>query len=49
LTPAELLNDGFLLTREGRVSIYYAPFEHLRRTARIVLVGITPGFTQVLR
>jgi hypothetical protein len=47
LTPAELLNDGFLLTREGRVSIYYAPFEHLRRTARIVLVGITPGFTQM--
>lgn len=47
LTPPQRLNHRFLLASEGDVSIYYAPFEHMRRTARVVLVGITPGFTQM--
>lgn len=37
-----------LLDRDGPVSIYYAPFEHLNREARVALVGITPGPTQML-
>lgn len=30
----------------GRYEVYYAPFDHLNRHARIVLVGITPGRVQ---
>jgi hypothetical protein len=32
----------------GDVKIYYAPFEHINPSARIVLVGITPGPTQMV-
>lgn len=31
------------------ISVYYAPFEHVNRSARIVLVGITPGESQMRR
>jgi hypothetical protein len=31
----------------GDVKIYYAPFEHINPSARIVLVGITPDPTQM--
>ena len=30
----------------GRLATYYAPFEHVQRGAKIVIVGITPGPTQ---
>lgn len=36
-----------LMDSEGDVSIYYAPFEYINPAARIVLVGITPGPTQM--
>jgi len=32
----------------GSVKIYYAPFEYINPKARIVLVGITPGPTQMV-
>lgn len=32
----------------GDVKIYYAPFEYMNPSARIVLVGITPGPTQMV-
>jgi hypothetical protein len=38
--------DAFLLGREGRYSAHYIPFESLHAQARIVVVGITPGFVQ---
>lgn len=31
------------------ISVYYAPFEHINTSARIVLVGITPGESQMRR
>jgi hypothetical protein len=47
LTPRELLTDAFLLEREGELSIYYVPFERLNPDARVMLIGITPRFTQM--
>jgi hypothetical protein len=38
--------DAFLLAREGRVSAHYIPFDYVNPGARVVLVGISPGFVQ---
>jgi hypothetical protein len=48
---AELLKEDvhtpeFLLDREGNVEVYYAPFHFTNESARVVMVGITPGWTQ---
>ncbi|MGJ9419516.1 hypothetical protein ACHAC9_17405 [Massilia sp. CMS3.1] len=44
-SPAAL-PEHFLLAREGRISMHYIPFEHVNTEARIVVVGIAPGFVQ---
>lgn len=44
-TPAAIPH-GFVLAREGRYSSVYIPFESVNRAARVVVVGITPGFAQ---
>ncbi len=41
-TPEELLQN-FLLEGGARTRIYHAPFDWINTTARIVIVGITPG------
>ena len=46
LSRDELLNDEFLLAEDGRLEIYYAPFDAINPSARIALVGITPGWQQ---
>ncbi|SET26167.1 uracil-DNA glycosylase family protein [Oceanicella actignis] len=52
LTPTR--NEEFarqknlLLAQDGRVSVHYAPFDHIVRTARLVILGITPGLTQAV-
>ncbi|WP_413282498.1 hypothetical protein [Vibrio sp. MA40-2] len=33
---------------DDRLSVYYAPFEHLNKKAKVVLCGITPGATQAM-
>ncbi|AZO59690.1 hypothetical protein EJ078_10920 [Mesorhizobium sp. M1A.F.Ca.IN.022.06.1.1] len=40
------LSGRLLLERAGDLAISYAPFEHIERNARVVLVGITPGAQQ---
>ncbi|ALK96109.1 hypothetical protein AB595_08500 [Massilia sp. WF1] len=37
---------GFLLASAGRVSAHYIPFDHVNLRARVVVVGISPGFVQ---
>jgi hypothetical protein len=37
-----------LMDASGDLKIYYAPFEYINPSARIVLVGITPGPTQMV-
>lgn len=44
-TPAQI-PDGFLLARAGAINAHYIPFDYVNRTARLVLVGISPGFVQ---
>ncbi len=43
--PAQI-PPAFLLAREGRYSVHYIPFEHVNTRARLVIVGIAPGFVQ---
>lgn len=47
LTPAELMSDAFRLDRDAELAVYYIPFERMNPAARVVLIGITPGFTQM--
>jgi uracil-DNA glycosylase len=47
LGPAELLTPGFLLDEESPLRTYWVPFERLNPTARIVIVGLTPGWSQM--
>jgi len=44
---ANLLSKRFRLYEDERLRIYYAPFDYVNRRARLVVVGITPGFTQM--
>src|SRR5438067_11223011 len=37
---------GFLVARDKSVSAHYTPFDYVNRDARVVVVGITPGFAQ---
>jgi hypothetical protein len=37
----------FCLGKEGAYELRYIPFEHINRAARLVIVGITPGRTQI--
>jgi hypothetical protein len=41
-------DERLLLEEHGAVRTYYAPFEYINRDARVVLVGITPGPTQMV-
>ncbi len=43
--PADI-PEHFLLAHAGRYRSYYIPFESVNRTARVVVVGISPGFVQ---
>ena len=36
-----------LLARESTYEVFYIPFEHVNRRARLVIVGITPGMNQL--
>jgi hypothetical protein len=43
ITEADVLKPRFRLEHDDRIEIYYAPLDWLRPTARIAIVGITPG------
>jgi len=46
--PPVVRDPRLLMDVSGDVKIYYAPFEYINPHARIVLVGITPGPTQMV-
>ena len=46
LTGVEGLPDTLLMEKEGRYSVYYAPFDYINTAARVVICGITPGLSQ---
>ena len=43
----DLLTDDFLVASDGNLAIYYAPFDWINTSARLVVVGITPGWGQM--
>jgi hypothetical protein len=47
-TPPVVRDERLLIDEQGAIKIYYAPFEFINRDARVVLVGITPGPTQMV-
>lgn len=48
LTKKELLVDPFLVEKEGDLNMYYAPHnEYINHRAKIIIVGITPGWNQM--
>jgi hypothetical protein len=48
-SAANLLIDASLtLHREGNIQVCYSPFDHVEMSARLVIVGITPGKTQAV-
>jgi hypothetical protein len=46
VTAPDRIPDAFVLAREGRFTTCYVPFESVNASARVVIVGITPGFNQ---
>ena len=49
LRPSDVMASQFVLFEQGPLSIYYAPMDWLRPTARIAIVGITPDRQTMLR
>jgi hypothetical protein len=39
--------DDFVMGRESKLVLRYAPFEYVNREAKLVIVGITPGPNQI--
>lgn len=53
LSPAELEGsptalEKLTLERQGSLQVCYAPFEYINSQARLLIVGITPGRTQMV-
>lgn len=44
--PARI-DPRLLIARDGKLSVHYAPFDHIETRARLVLVGMTPGHQQM--
>jgi hypothetical protein len=42
-----LLSDTFRLFSDQQLSIFYAPFDRVNTRARLAIVGVTPGWTQM--
>lgn len=42
------LNEELRIAKDGDVEVWYAPFEYINPAARLVIVGITPGRTQMM-
>ncbi|KQL46849.1 hypothetical protein AN963_18310 [Brevibacillus choshinensis] len=48
LTKADLLVDDFLMDSDGKLRTYYAPHnEYVNRSAKVIILGITPGWNQM--
>lgn len=43
-----LIDPKLSIERDGNIQVCYAPFDHIERSARLVIVGITPGMTQAV-
>lgn len=48
LDGAPSLNAKLRLAQDGNIEVCYVPFEYTNPQAKVVIVGITPGLTQML-
>lgn len=46
-TKEDLMKEKYLVSSEGKIEIYYAPFDYINVSASIIIVGITPGWSQM--
>lgn len=47
LRKEDILNSNFFIEEENKLKVYYAPHnEYINKTAKILIVGICPGWTQ---
>jgi hypothetical protein len=47
-TKEDLLVDDFLMERSGQLEMYYSPHnEYVNLAAKVIIIGITPGWTQM--
>jgi hypothetical protein len=44
---SDLLINDLLIKNEKNLSMYYAPFDYINHDAKVIIIGITPGFTQM--
>jgi hypothetical protein len=49
INKSNIINSKFLINTENNIKIYYAPFDYINPKAKIMIVGITPGFQQMLQ
>ena len=49
INKSTITNNKFLVKKEGNIKVYYAPFDYINSKAKIMIVGITPGFQQMLQ
>lgn len=47
-TELDVAGDDFQLAREGHLEVFYAPLHGITPDAKIVIVGLTPGRSQML-
>lgn len=47
LSRDQVLTPTFRLAQQGPIDIYYMPCDYVNATARVVLIGITPGTQQL--
>lgn len=48
IKDVQSIPSSLKMEKDGNLSIFYIPFDYVNPLARIVLVGITPGFTQLI-
>jgi hypothetical protein len=44
---SDLLTPQFKLAEENRLTMYYAPFDSMNPAAKLAIIGVTPGWTQM--
>jgi hypothetical protein len=49
INKLNIISNKFLINSDGNIKIYYAPFDYINSKAKIMIVGITPGFQQMLQ
>lgn len=46
-TKEDLMKEKYLVSSKDKIEIYYAPFDYVNTNAALIIVGITPGWSQM--